>query len=208
MIDILVVDDHAVVREGLRYLLTDGVEFAVVGEAASGQEALACLRERRVDIILLDLFMPDSDGLRTLYLIKQQAPEVPVLLFSGAPETEHALACLDAGAAGFASKDSDPAELRDAIRRVAAGGKYLGAKLTLQLIRGETTSRNPELQHLTEREQEVMRGIARGESLTALAESLGLSIKTISTHRRRLLDKLQLSGNAELVRYAMRRGLD
>lgn len=208
MIDILVVDDHAVVREGLRYLLADGVEFAVVGEAANGQEALAYLRERRVDIILLDLFMPDSVGLRTLRLIKQQAPAVPVLLFSGAPEAEHALACLAAGAAGFASKDSDPAELRQAIRRVVAGDNYLGPGLAVQLVRGEDGLGDPALRRLSTREREVMRGIARGESLTALAESLGLSIKTVSTHRRRLLDKLRLSGNAELVRYALRHGMD
>jgi len=208
MIEILVVDDHAVVRQGLRYLLSDGVEFAVVGEVASGQAALDFLAARRVDVVLLDLFMPDSDGLKTLRQIRQQAPATPVLLFSGAPEVEHALAALDAGAAGFASKDSEPAELREAIRRVLAGGRYLGAELAVQLLRGEAGSGEAEYRRLTSRELEVMAGIARGASLTAIAEELQLSIKTVSTHRRRLLDKLQLDSNAELVRYVLRHGLD
>lgn len=208
MIEILVVDDHSVVREGLRYLLSDGVNFEVVGEAATSEEALACLDERRVDIVLLDLFLPDSEGLRTLRLIKAQAPDIPVLLFSGASETEHALASLDAGAAGFISKDSEPAELREAIRRVVAGGKYLGSRLAVQLVRGELGAVDAEFRRLSLREQEVMRCIVHGATLTAIADSLSLSIKTVSTHRRRILDKLGLASNAELVRYAIRHGLD
>lgn len=208
MIEILVVDDHSVVREGLRYLLSDGVNFQVVSEAATSEEALASLAERRVDIVLLDLFLPDSEGLRTLRLIKAQVPDIPVLLFSGAPETEHALASLDAGAAGFISKDSEPAELREAIRRVVAGGKYLGSRLAVQLVRGEVGAVDAEFRRLSQREQEVMRSIVRGDTLTAIADSLNLSIKTVSTHRRRILDKLGLASNAELVRYAMRHGLD
>jgi DNA-binding NarL/FixJ family response regulator len=211
MIDILVVDDHAVVREGLRYLLSDGIEFNVVGVAASGQEALACLRQQHIDVVLLDLFMPDSEGLKTLRLVKQQAPEVTVLLFSGAPATEHGLASLEAGAAGFVSKDCDPGELREAVRRVAAGEKYVDAALAVWLVRNQAVNghKTPSgTARLSGREQDVMTRIARGEALSSIANNLVLSIKTVSTYRRQILDKLELDSNADLVRYALRHGLE
>jgi DNA-binding NarL/FixJ family response regulator len=205
MINILVVDDHSVVREGLRYLLSDAREFEVVGSAASGEEALACLEYRQVDVVLLDLFLPDSEGLKTLRLIKQAHPALAVLLFSGAPVGEHGLASLEAGAAGFVSKDCEPDVLRDAIRRAASGGRYIDPALAVQVLRGGTTS-NPH--YLSRRELQVMTRIARGEALTSIAGSLTLSIKTVSTYRRRILDRLQLATNADLVRYAVRHGLE
>ena len=211
MINIMVVDDHAVVREGLRYLLSDGVEFDVVSTAQSGEEALAALSRNHVDLVLLDLYMPDSDGLKTLRTIKQQAPEVIVLLFSSAPSTEFGLASLEAGAAGFVSKDCEPAGLRQAIRHAISGRKYLDAALAVSLIRGQTFNGhngNSTSRPLSQREQDVMTRIARGETLTSIANELALSIKTVSTYRRQVLDKLDLNSNADLVRYAIHNGLD
>jgi DNA-binding NarL/FixJ family response regulator len=134
---------------------------------------------------------------------------VAVLLFSGAPASEHGLASLEAGAAGFVSKDCDPGELREAIRRAVAGAQYLDAALAAQLIRSQSgAAAGGGARALSPREQEVMTRIARGEALTSIANSLALSIKTVSTYRRQILDKLQLNSNADLVRYAVRHGLE
>jgi two-component system, NarL family, invasion response regulator UvrY len=208
MIRLLIADDHMVVREGLKRLLTDSDEFTITAEAATVAEALARLHDHDLDVMLLDISMPDMDGLKALGLIRRQKPDLPVLLFSAAPEEEFALAALKEGAAGFVSKDSPPEQLREAIRRAFAGGKYIGPELAAQLLSGTGAVGQKPHERLSKRELDILLRITRGESLTEIGEALNVSVKTVSSHRSHILEKMQLQSNADLVRYVVKHRLE
>lgn len=202
VVRILIVDDHMVVREGLKNFLADTPDLRIAGEAPNAREALSRIKAEEWDLVLLDISMPDQNGLTTLQQIRQEKPDLPVLIFSMLSEEEHAFSCLEAGACGFVSKDSTPEQLREAIRRSVRGGKYVGPGLAEQLLAQQLPQRN-KLPHecLTPRELDIMLRIARGETLTEIGHQLHLSVKTISTHRAHILQKMHLHTNADLTRY-------
>jgi two-component system invasion response regulator UvrY len=208
VIRILIVDDHIVVREGLKSFLADTVDLRIAGEASDAREALFQIRSGKWDLVMLDIRMPGQNGLITLRQIKRERPDLPVLIFSMLSEEEHALSSLDAGASGFVSKDSTPEQIREAIRRVVRGEKYVGPELTERLL-AQNLPQREKLPHerLTPRELDIMLRIARGESLTQIGQHLHLSVKTISTHRTRILHKMQLATNADLTRYVLNQRL-
>ena len=208
MIRIAIVDDHAVVRAGLRQFFAEQPDFAVTGEAGSGREALDIVRRGDVDVILMDISMPDQGGVDALAAIKARAPELPVLILSGFPEAHYATTLLRMGASGYLNKECDPEEIVKAIRTVARGRKYITAGVAEQLadgLGGGGDKAPHEL--LSERELQVFLRLARGESVSDIAAVLNLSVKTISTYRTRLLEKLGVASNAELATYALRRGM-
>ncbi|HET6719678.1 MAG TPA: response regulator transcription factor [Rhodocyclaceae bacterium] len=202
MLKILIADDHAVVRGGLRQFLADAAD-CTIGEAGTGHEAMALVAAEPWDLLLLDIGLPDVNGLEVLKRIKRDRPELPVLMFSMYAEDDYAMAALDAGAAGFLPKDSAPAEILQAIRRASRGERYLSSQLAEKLLAGAVSAKKQPHDLLSERELSVMRLLSRGMSLTAIGESLHLSPKTVSTYRTRLLDKLKLGNNAELTRYVI-----
>lgn len=202
MLKILIADDHAVVRGGLRQFLADAAD-CTIGEAGTGHEAMALVAAEPWDLLLLDIGLPDVNGLEVLKRIKRDHPELPVLMFSMYAEDDYAMAALDAGAAGFLPKDSAPAEILQAIRRASRGERYLSSQLAEKLLAGAVSAKKQPHDLLSERELSVMRLLSRGMSLTAIGESLHLSPKTVSTYRTRLLDKLKLGNNAELTRYVI-----
>lgn len=208
MIDVLIADDHAIFRSGMRRLLSDEADMRVSGEAANGQEVIDLLQAGRYSVVLLDINMPGRSGLETLKRIRASWPEQPVLMLSMYPEEQYALIAIEGGANGYLSKDRDAAELLQAIRAAAAGGKYLSPNVAVQLLtrpRSES-SQAPHL-GLSSRELEILHLIVQGVSLTEIGEKLFLSVKTISTYRTRILAKLGLESNADLVRYALRHEL-
>jgi DNA-binding NarL/FixJ family response regulator len=202
MLKILIADDHAVVRGGLRQFLADAAD-CLIGEAGTGHEAMALVAAEPWDLLLLDIGLPDVNGLEVLKRIKRDKPELPVLMFSMYAEDDYAMAALDAGAAGFLPKDSAPAEILQAIRRASRGERYLSSQLAEKLLAGAVSAKKQPHDLLSERELAVMRLLSRGMSLTGIGESLHLSPKTVSTYRTRLLDKLKLGNNAELTRYVI-----
>ncbi len=208
MIHVLVVDDHAIVRKGLKSILADTPDLSVCGEAASAQEALQCIQQRVCDIVLLDIDLPDQNGLEVLKQVLALQPTARVLMLSVHAEAQYAVRALRAGAAGYLPKDSAPEELVGAIRRVMSGAAYLtaaaAAALAQEVRAGHT---GPKHAALSDRELEVLRRLAAGETPTQIGEHLGLSVKTISTYRARLLEKLQLETTAQLIRYAVDHGL-
>jgi two-component system invasion response regulator UvrY len=208
VIRILLADDHRVVREGIRRLLEERNGFTVVGEAASVSELLAKLRETAADVLILDIAMPGPGIVETLRQIKQIQPRARSLVLTAYPEVDYAVRVLRAGSAGYLTKDRSLEQLTEAIRRVYRGGMYvspsLGEVLAARLGRGEA---GPPHGALSDREFQVLRGLARGESLKSIAARLAVSPKTVSTYRSRILEKLGLGTNAELVRYALEQGL-
>jgi two-component system, NarL family, invasion response regulator UvrY len=208
VIRILIVDDHMVVREGLRGFLADTPDLWITGEASTAREALSQLRAGEWDLVLLDISMPDQNGLITLKQIKRLRPDLPVLIFSMLSEKEHAIRSLEAGASGFVTKDSTPEQIREAIRRAVRGGRYVSPELAERLLT-QTLPQRSKLPHerLTARELEMMLRIARGQALTQIGRELHLSVKTISTHRARVLQKMELATNADLTRYVISHGL-
>ena len=209
MLKILIADDHAVVRGGVRQLLADVSDCAIAGEAASGQETLRLVADEQWDLLLLDIGLPDVNGLEVLKRVKQDKPALPVLIFSASAEDDYALGALEAGAAGYLPKDSAADEIVAAIRRAGRGERYLSPHLSGKLLDGTVGSRSRQPHDsLSARESEVMRLLSRGEALTVIAATLHLSPKTVSTYRARILNKLQLHNNAELMRYVIERKLD
>ncbi len=204
MIRILVVDDHAVVRHGLRQILAEAPEKFAVGEAAHANEAIRKIRAERWDMLLLDMNLPGKSGLDALKQIKSEWPEMKVLAFSIDPEEHYALRVLRAGAAGYITKSSPPETLLCAIRRVAAGGKYITQSLAEKLanVFGTHIERAPH-ENLTDREFQIFSMLATGKTVSQIAAALSLSVKTISTHRSKVLHKLNLRNNAELMHYHM-----
>lgn len=209
MVKILIADDHAVVRGGLRQFLDNAADCRVVGEASSAREAMALVKSQDWDLLLLDIGLPDVNGLEVLKRVKREKPALPVLIFSMFAEDDFAVAALEAGAAGYLPKDSAPAEILEAIRRTGRGERYLSAHLTEKLLAGTPgMARKHRHDALSEREFEVMQLLSRGQSLATIGETLHLSPKTVSTYRSRLLEKLDLRSNAELTRYVIEHKLD
>lgn len=204
MIEILMADDHPIFRSGMRRLLSDENDMRVLAEASNGLEAIALLRQQRFGVVLLDINMGGRSGLETLRRIRAEWPAQPVIMLSMYPEEQYAGISLQAGANGYLSKDRDAADLLAAIRMAAAGGCYIPAATAAGFpCKPEADESLPPHQRLTEREWEIMRLIVKGISLTEIGSQLSLSVKTISTYRHRLLAKLDLENNADLVRYCL-----
>ncbi len=206
---ILIVDDHAVIHHGLRRILADEFEEATFGEARHSQEALDLVCRETWDVVVLDMGLPGRGGLDVLKQIRAEHPKLPVIIFSMHPEEQFAIRALKAGASGYLVKESAPDQMVLAIRKVLSGGRYisvaLGEKLAAE-VAGDTSLEPCEI--LSDREFEILRMIASGKSTTAIADQLSLSVKTVSTYRTRILEKLQLKTGSELIRYAVDHGLD
>lgn len=204
MIKVLIADDHAVVRQGLKQILEETSEMHVAGEAMNGEEVLEQVREQPWDVLVLDMSMPGRGGYDVLKDLKQIQPKLPVLILSIHSEEQYAVRLLQAGASGYLTKESAPEELVQAIHKVVNGGRYispmLAEKLAFQLGH---ESEKPAHESLSDREFQVLRLIAGGKTATQIAEDLALSVKTVSTYRTRILQKMRLKTNAELIRYAI-----
>lgn len=208
MIKILIADDHAIVREGLKQIVADIPDMVVVDEASSGQEVLNKVWKNDHDVVLLDIAMPGRSGLDILGELKSQKPEIPVLVLSMYPEEQYAVRVLKAGASGYLTKESVPEELIAAIRKVSLGGKYVSSSLAEKLAFDLTTgAEKPLHQALSDREYQVMCMIASGKRVKEIAEELFLSVKTVNTYHSRVLGKMKLKSNAELTHYAIRNRL-
>jgi DNA-binding NarL/FixJ family response regulator len=208
MIKVLIADDHAIVRKGLKQILSDIPDMEVFGEADSGDEALKFIRSGGWNVMLLDIAMPGKNILELIKLTKHQSPDLPVLILSMYPEDQYAIRMLRAGADGYLTKESAPEQLVSAIRKVAKGGKYISPTMTEKLIAElNPTQRIPLHATLTDREFQVFCGICKGESLTDLARQMKLSVKTISTYRTRLMEKMNMSKNTEIIYYAFKNDL-
>ena len=206
---ILIVDDHAVIYQGLKRILDDEFEGATFGEARHSQEALDLVSRERWDLVILDVDLPGRGGLDVLKQMRAEHPKLPVLMFSMHSEEQFAVRALKAGASGYVAKDSASERLVEAIRKVIRGGRYVSAALAEKLAADLSRDVSP-VSHeiLSDREFEVMRMIAEGKTTTAIADLLSLSVKTVSTYRARILEKLQLETTSELIRYAIDHGLD
>jgi len=208
MIRIAIVDDHPLVRAGLRQFFADQADFAVVAEGCSGREALEIARQGELDVMLMDIAMPGQSGVDALAAIQARAPALPVLILSGFPESHYATTLLRQGAAGYLNKDCDPEEIVKAIRTVARGRKYISAAVAEGLALGlQKGGERPAHELLSKRELQVFLRLAGGETVGHMAESLSLSVKTVSTHRTRVMEKMGLSSNSDLTHYALRHGL-
>jgi DNA-binding NarL/FixJ family response regulator len=205
---VLIADDHAVVREGLKQILSESSDMVVAAEASTGPEVLEKIDKDDFDLIILDIAMPGRGGLDILKEIKNKKPRLPVLILSMYPEEQYAVRVLKAGASGYMTKESAPHELVKAIQQISRGKKYvspsLAEKLALDL---EITTGRPLHESLSDREYQVMCMIASGKTLKDIAEGLSLSIKTISTYRSRILEKMNMKSNAELTHYAIKNRL-
>ena len=201
---ILLADDHAVVRSGLKGILAEGLERVVFGEARNTQEALVLLFKEKWDVVVLDITMPGRSGLEVLRQIKKSHPKLPVLVLSMHLESEFAVRVLKQGASGYITKESAPEELVGAIRKVLAGGRYVSAALAQTLAARLSSDEHKPLQELlSDREFSVLCLIASGKFVTEIALELSLSVKTISTYRARILEKMKMKNNAQLMRYAI-----
>lgn len=204
---ILVVDDHELVREGLKALIQTDPALEAAGEASTSAETLARLHAEPWDLVLLDIGLPDRSGVDTLHLIRSRVSDVPVLIVSGLPEEQYAINLLRAGANGYVRKDAPAAEILRAIRTVLGGRRYTSAAVSELLVRRLQGDERPPHHDLSEREFQVLCQLAAGRTVSQIAAELFLSVKTVSTYRTRVLEKLGLSTNAELAHYAIRHGL-
>ena len=205
---ILLADDHQIVRNGLRQLINGEADLEVCAEAATSAETLTLLRQQDFDVLLLDISMPDRDGMDTLRLLRTHRADLPVLIISAYAEEQDALNMLRAGANGYIRKDADVDDILTAIRTVLRGRRYVSdvvADLLTQRLNGDNDA--PAHQQLSEREFQVLHKLATGKSVTEIAEELFISVKSVSTYRSRLLTKLNLKSNAELTYYALKNGL-
>jgi two-component system invasion response regulator UvrY len=208
MIRVGIVDDHAIVRTGLRQFFCEQVDLRVTGEAANGREALDLVRGGEVDVLVMDLSMPDQGGVDALLAIKAREPDLPVLILSGFPEAHYATTLLRQGASGYLNKECDPEEIVKAIRTVFRGRRYITpavAELLADGLGGDA-DRLPH-QTLSDRELQVFLRLAKGETIGHMADSLSLSVKTVSTYRTRVMEKLNLASNSDLTYYALKNGL-
>jgi DNA-binding NarL/FixJ family response regulator len=208
MIKVIIVDDHSVVRKGLRQIIEETNDIVVADEASSGYELLERIREKNYDVVLLDISMPGKDGLDTLKEIKYFKPDIKVLMFTVYPEEQYAVRVLKAGAYGYINKESEPEEIIGAIRKVSQGRKYVSPELA-ELLAANIGSSSETAKHetLSDREFQVMCMIASGKTVREIAEELALSINTISTYRIRILEKMNMKSNAELTHYAIKNNL-
>jgi len=208
VIRILIADDHAIVREGLKQIVAESSDMAVAGEAANGQEVLEQVSKNDWDLLLLDIAMPGRGGLDILKQLRCERPELPVLMLSMYPEEQYAVRALKAGASGYLTKESAPEELIAAIRKVSQGGKYVSSSLAEKLaVYLETDHEKPVHELLSDREYQVMAMIASGKTVKQIADELSLSVKTISTYRSRTLRKMEMKNNAEITYYAIKQAL-
>jgi DNA-binding NarL/FixJ family response regulator len=208
MISVFIADDHAIVRQGLKQIVSDTADIRLAGEAATGQETLRLVRSEECDVLVLDITMPDISGFDILRALKQELPGLPVLVLSIHAEDQYAVRCLRAGAAGYLTKESAPEELVKAIRQIVAGGKYVSRGLAESLaMRLNETSDRPRHETLSDREFQVLQLMGAGKTATEIADALSLSVKTVSTYRGRLLKKLALKSNAEVIQYAIQNRL-
>jgi two-component system invasion response regulator UvrY len=206
VIRILLVDDHPVVRRGIRQIVMDGLRAVSVGEASDAPSALASIRTDAWDIVVLDLTLPGTSGLDLMKQIHRERPALPVLVLSMHPAAQFARRVLAAGAAGYLTKDSAPTELVVAIEQVRRGRMYLNNRPADNAV-GEDAAIVPPHDELSDREYQVLRMIGSGRTVSEIASAFGLSVKTVSTYRGRLLEKLQMHSNAELMRYAIENNL-
>lgn len=209
MIKVVVADDHSIVREGLRSLIASAADMEIVGEAADGDTALERVLELRPDVFVTDISMPGCSGLQLIQAVRRRAPETLVLVLSMHQEEQYAAHVIRAGAQGFIAKTRPPAELLGALRQVAKGQLYVTADLARKMALRALTGQVSDLRHsqLSTREYQVFIGLANGQTVTQLADSLHLSSKTVSTHKTRILRKLGMHNLSELVRYAVEHGL-
>lgn len=208
MIRVLIADDHAIVRHGLKQILAETDDLIVAGEAETGFQAIKMARQDTFDVVLLDISLPDRNGIEVLSQIKKTHPRLAVLMLSMHTEHEFAVRALKAGASGYLNKQSAPVQLVTAIRQVAAGRKYISTALAEELansLGGDTDQ--PLHEMLSDREFQTLRLIASGKSLSVISEELSLSPKTVSVYRARLLEKLDLRNNSDLTRYAIKNKL-
>ena len=208
MIKILIADDHPIVRKGLREILTEAKDLFEVQEAENGPEVLSRLEDGQHDVLVLDISMPGLSGLDVLKQIKKRKNSIPVLILSRHSEQQYAVRSLRAGASGYLTKESAPQELSRAIQKIARGGKYVSASMADQLLDylNEDSTRKPH-EKLSDREFQVLQMIASGKTVGEIAEEMLLSVNTISTYRMRVLEKLNLGNNAQIMYYAMNEGL-
>ncbi|THF64136.1 response regulator [Pseudothauera rhizosphaerae] len=205
---VLIADDHAVVRQGLRHILSETDDMEVAGEAGNGVQALQMAREQNWDVVLMDVSMPDRNGIDALKMLRKELPRLPVLIFSMYPEDLYAVRALRAGAAGYLSKRSAPEQLVAAIRQVAGGKKYVSPAVAEALANAVMDDGDrPPHEKLSDREFQTLRLIAAGRTPAQIAESLHISVKTVSVYRARLLEKMNMRNNAELTHYGIRHGL-
>ncbi|AMO24760.1 response regulator transcription factor [Ramlibacter solisilvae] len=208
MIRLVIADDHAIVREGLKRIVAEAPGLQVEAEAADGNEVIRLVREREFDVLVLDLSMPGRSGMELIKLVKSERPRLRILVLSMHQETQYAVRAIKSGASGYLTKESAPAQLVQAIQKVAAGGAFISAEVAEQLALGAMPGgEKPPHETLSDREFEVFRQLVAGVSVTDIAGQLKLSVKTVSTHKANLMQKLGLHNQSELVRYAIRHGL-
>jgi len=207
-IRIVLADDHAIVREGLKRLAADVPDFEVAGEPADGTEVMRVVREVDFDVLVLDLSMPGRSGMELIKLVKAEKPRLRILVLSMHQEMQYAVRAIKSGASGYLTKESASAQLQQAIRKIAAGGAYISSEVAEQLALGAMPgSEGLPHESLSDREFEVFRMLVAGDAVSDIAARLNLSVKTVSTHKANLMQKLGLSNPTELVRYALKHGL-
>ncbi|HPC36051.1 MAG TPA: response regulator transcription factor [Candidatus Marinimicrobia bacterium] len=208
MINLLIVDDHPLIRQGLRQTFLDTTDIRVSGEAGDNASAIAEIENHYYDAVILDISLPDRSGLETLKQIKSLSPSLPVLILSIFPESQYAIRVLKAGADGYINKESPPDELIQAVRKIVTGGKYISPSLAEKLADNlSEINQRPAHEILSDREFQTMLAIASGKTVKEIATEFNLSVKTISTYRTRILRKMHLKNNAEIICYAVRLGL-
>jgi DNA-binding NarL/FixJ family response regulator len=204
MIRVLVADDHTIIRDGLKQILADTPDLVVAGEAANGNEALEQVRDGTWDVLVLDVSMPGRSGLDLIKQIRKEKPRLPILVFSMHQEEQYAARALRAGASGYLTKEADGTQLVEVIRKVARGGVYVSSHMAEQMARGLITGNEGALHAtLSDREYQIFRKIVAGRLISDIADELCLSVKTVSTHKTRILLKMQMNTTAELIRYAI-----
>ena len=204
MINILIVDDHVIVREGIKRIINDTKDMKIVAEASSGEEAIDMIRNEKYDLILLDISMPGQNGLQTLKLIKKHDKALPVLMLSMHSEEQYAMRTLKAGASGYMTKDTASSQLVTAIRKITSGKKFLSKEVAELLATTLYHSEDKEPhEYLSDREFEIFKMVASGNKIQDIAKKLSISPKTVSTYRSRILEKLSMQNNADLIHYAI-----
>jgi len=208
IVKVAIVDDHAIVRAGLKQFLSEMVDLRVVGEAASGREAIDLVRVTEIDVLIMDLSMPGQSGIDALAMIRAKAPDVGILILSGYPEEQYAVNLIRQGASGYLNKECEPMEIVNAIRTIALGRRYISPSVA-ELIAQQLNRKEGSAAHdlLSEREFQVFLKLAKGETAGEIANALSLSVKTVSTYRTRLMEKMGLTSNSDLTYYALKNKL-
>jgi two-component system invasion response regulator UvrY len=208
MLKIIIADDHPIVRAGMKQIISEASDLMVADEASDGRQLLSKIRKENFDVVILDISMPHMDGLDVLKQLKIEMPKLPVIVLSIHPEDQYALRVLKAGASGYVTKVSAPDELINAIRKVCRGGKYISPSIAEKLA-FQLDANFEEMPHeaLSDRDYQVLCLLASGKTVTDIADELALSVKTVSTYRARILEKMNMKNNAELIHYAVQNSL-